>query len=73
MGGDELGWRGLIAQSTDLDALAAEADKGPITLSPARPDRAQPARGIPGAAAGTAPLPAGRPPAHRSCRRRGRP
>ena len=25
---DELGWRGLIAQSTDLDALAAEAQRG---------------------------------------------
>jgi tyrosyl-tRNA synthetase len=29
---EELGWRGLIAQSTDLDALAAEAAEGPITL-----------------------------------------
>src|SRR6201981_2171386 len=29
---DELHWRGLIAQSTDLDALAAEAARGPITL-----------------------------------------
>jgi len=29
---DELRWRGLIAQSTDLDALAAEAARGPITL-----------------------------------------
>jgi tyrosyl-tRNA synthetase len=29
---DELNWRGLIAQSTDLDALAAEAARGPITL-----------------------------------------
>ena len=29
---DELGWRGLIAQSTDLDALAAEARRGPITV-----------------------------------------
>jgi tyrosyl-tRNA synthetase len=29
---DELEWRGLIAQSTDLDALAAEAARGPITL-----------------------------------------
>jgi len=29
---DELHWRGLIAQSTDLDALAAEASRGPITL-----------------------------------------
>src|SRR5437879_9561503 len=27
---DELGWRGLIAQSTDLDALAAEAP--PLTV-----------------------------------------
>ncbi len=29
---EELSWRGLIAQSTDLDALTAEAAKGPITL-----------------------------------------
>jgi tyrosyl-tRNA synthetase len=29
---EELNWRGLIAQSTDLDALAAEAARGPITL-----------------------------------------
>ncbi len=29
---DELRWRGLIAQSTDLDALAAEAARGPLTL-----------------------------------------
>lgn len=29
---DELTWRGLIAQSTDLDALRAEIAKGPITL-----------------------------------------
>ncbi|MBS4729676.1 tyrosine--tRNA ligase [Mycobacterium sp. SM1] len=29
---DELGWRGLIAQSTDLDALAAEVAHGPITV-----------------------------------------
>lgn len=29
---DELTWRGLIAQSTDLDALRASAAKGPITL-----------------------------------------
>jgi tyrosyl-tRNA synthetase len=29
---DELGWRGLIAQSTDRDALAAEARRGPITV-----------------------------------------
>ncbi|WP_168699533.1 tyrosine--tRNA ligase [Gordonia paraffinivorans] len=29
---DELQWRGLIAQSTDLDALRAEMAKGPITL-----------------------------------------
>lgn len=28
---DELEWRGLIAQSTDLDALRAEVAKGPIT------------------------------------------
>ncbi|HEY0225498.1 MAG TPA: tyrosine--tRNA ligase [Mycobacterium sp.] len=29
---DELSWRGLIAQSTDLDALAAEAQRGPMTV-----------------------------------------
>ncbi|WP_343708547.1 tyrosine--tRNA ligase [Mycobacterium sp.] len=29
---EELDWRGLIAQSTDLDALTAEAAKGPLTL-----------------------------------------
>jgi tyrosyl-tRNA synthetase len=29
---DELGWRGLIAQSTDLDALAAEVGRGPIIV-----------------------------------------
>src|SRR5246127_4384576 len=29
---DELGWPGLIAQSTDLDALAAEAQRGPMTV-----------------------------------------
>ncbi|OBK18885.1 tyrosine--tRNA ligase [Mycobacterium asiaticum] len=29
---DELGWRELIAQSTDLDALAAQARGGPITV-----------------------------------------
>jgi tyrosyl-tRNA synthetase len=28
----ELGWRELIAQSTDLDALAAEAARGPMTV-----------------------------------------
>ena len=29
---DELTWRGLIAQSTDLDALRAAASAGPLTL-----------------------------------------
>src|ERR1700712_1182897 len=29
---DELQWRGLIAQSTDIDALAAEAAAGPLTV-----------------------------------------
>jgi tyrosyl-tRNA synthetase len=29
---DELAWRGLIAQSTDLDALRAALDAGPLTL-----------------------------------------
>jgi tyrosyl-tRNA synthetase len=29
---DELAWRGLIAQSTDLDALRAATEAGPVTL-----------------------------------------
>lgn len=29
---DELTWRGLIAQSTDLDALTADVTGGPITV-----------------------------------------
>lgn len=29
---DELGWRGLIAQSTDIDALAAATRPGPLTV-----------------------------------------
>ncbi|MGH3835221.1 MAG: tyrosine--tRNA ligase [Pseudonocardiaceae bacterium] len=29
---DELSWRGLIAQSTDLDALRRDCDGGPLTL-----------------------------------------
>ena len=29
---DELQWRGLVAQSTDLDALRAALDEGPVTL-----------------------------------------
>ncbi|MFN8089319.1 MAG: tyrosine--tRNA ligase [Mycobacterium sp.] len=29
---DELGWRGLIAQSTDIDALAAATTPGPLTV-----------------------------------------
>jgi tyrosyl-tRNA synthetase len=29
---DELSWRGLIAQSTDLDALRTDLDTGPVTL-----------------------------------------
>ncbi|ATE58418.1 tyrosine--tRNA ligase [Actinosynnema pretiosum] len=29
---DELTWRGLIAQSTDLDALRKDLDSGPLTL-----------------------------------------
>lgn len=29
---DELNWRQLIAQSTDLEALAAEAQRGPLTV-----------------------------------------
>ncbi|MFL6145255.1 MAG: tyrosine--tRNA ligase [Labedaea sp.] len=29
---DELSWRGLIAQSTDLEALRRDLDRGPLTL-----------------------------------------
>ncbi|MGC7102691.1 tyrosine--tRNA ligase [Amycolatopsis lurida] len=29
---DELSWRGLIAQSTDVDALRRDLDQGPLTL-----------------------------------------
>jgi tyrosyl-tRNA synthetase len=29
---DELAWRGLLAQSTDLDALRKDLDAGPVTL-----------------------------------------
>lgn len=29
---DELSWRGLIAQSTDIDALREDLDSGPLTL-----------------------------------------
>ncbi|MEV6905267.1 tyrosine--tRNA ligase [Amycolatopsis sp. NPDC051372] len=29
---DELSWRGLIAQSTDIDALRRDLDQGPLTL-----------------------------------------
>jgi tyrosyl-tRNA synthetase len=29
---DDLTWRGLIAQSTDLDALRADLDAGPLTV-----------------------------------------
>jgi len=29
---DELSWRGLVAQSTDLDALRSDLDSGPLTL-----------------------------------------
>src|SRR5258706_13730164 len=29
---DELTWRGLIAQSTDIDALRRDLDSGPLTL-----------------------------------------
>lgn len=29
---DELAWRGLSAQSTDLDALRRDLDAGPVTL-----------------------------------------
>ena len=67
---DELDWRGLIAQSTDRDALAAAAAAGPLTVyAGLRPDGAEPARRTPGSAADAAALPAGRAPADRPRRR----
>ena len=70
---DELSWRGLIAQSTDLDALARTLAAGPAhPLFGIRPDRAQPACRPPGAAADAAPVPAGRTQADRAGRRRHR-
>ena len=48
---DELTWRGLIAQSTDPDALRKALDAGPVTFyCGLRPDRAQPAHRQPRAA-----------------------
>ena len=53
---------------------AARLDAGPLTLyCGLRPDRAQPARRAPGAAAHAAPVPAGRAPPDRAGRRRHRP
>ena len=67
---DELEWRGLIAQSTDRDALAELLADGPVTVySGFDPDRAESARRAPGAAADAAALSAGRPPADRARRR----
>ena len=41
---DELEWRGLIAQTTDLDALRDALSAGPVSLLlRLRPDRAEPA------------------------------
>ena len=70
---DELGWRGLIAQSTDLEALAAEAQRGPMTVyagfDPTAPSLHA---GQPGAAAGVAAVSARRAPSDRARRRRHR-
>ena len=47
---DDLEWRGLVAHSTDLDALReALAERERPVLRRLRPDRAQPAHGQPGA------------------------
>ena len=70
---DELGWRDLIAQSTDLDALAAETRRGPMTVYAGfDPTAPQPACRAPGAPAGVAPVSARRPSPDRARGRRHR-
>ncbi len=70
---DELEWRGLIAQSTDRDALGGRAGRRPChRLLGVRPDRAEPARRPPHPAADAAPVPAGWASADRAGGRRDR-
>ena len=70
---DELEWRGLIAQSTDRDALGKQLAAGPChRLFGVRPDRAESARRSPHPAADAASVPAGGAPADRAGRRRDR-
>ena len=67
---DDLAWRGLIAHSTDLDALACRAgDRPDHALLRLRPHCPEPARGAPGPDADRTPVPAGRPPPPRPRRR----
>ena len=66
----DLEWRGLLAQTTDREALARDLAAGPRdAVLRLRPDRRLPARRQPGPAAGAAALPAGRSPADRAGRR----
>ena len=59
---DDLEWRGLIAHSTDLDALRDDAGRGPgPVLRGLRPDRTEPAHGQPGADRHRAAAAGGRP------------
>ena len=71
---DDLAWRRMIADHTDLDALRAAMAAGPVTLlRRLRPDRAEPPLRQPRAARHDAPAPAGGSPADRAGRRRDRP
>ena len=71
---DDLQWRGLVAQSTDLDALREALDAGPVTFycgfDPTAPSLHV---GQPRADPHAAPPAAGRAPAARARRRRDRP
>ena len=71
---DDLQWRGLIALSTDLGALRAALDAGPVTYYVRlRPDGAEPAPRSPRPGAHGPPPPGGRSPAAGARRRVDRP
>ncbi|EUA35338.1 tyrosyl-tRNA synthetase domain protein [Mycobacterium xenopi 3993] len=67
---DELAWRGLIAQSTDLDALAAEAARGPLTVYAGFDPTAPSLHAVTWCRYWPAPFPTSRPSPHRVGRRR---
>ena len=70
---DELDWRGLIAQSTDRDALADQLAAGPVTVySGFDPTAPSLHAGHLDSTADAASVPAGRPPPDRAGRRRDR-